>query len=211
MMIFTERQHDMGGLAVLFLIGLYLFLAIKVFKSAKTTLAKAIVLLLALLIPTADAIYGRIKLQQMCKAEGGLKVNRVVRGVEGFLADSADAGSLKAYGFGFLEGDSSPGKFYRFSKQDGQIVIEENVIPKSKFKLKLTTLDDKGERYWRQFYSIEAIPNGEVLATETQIGFRGGWAERLIALFSDSGGGSVALCNTAGLDHKKLILVTLKP
>lgn len=201
----------MGGLGALFVIGLYIFLAIKVFKSAKTTSAKAIAVLLILLIPTADAIYGRIKLQQMCKAEGGLKVYRVAEHVEGFMADTAGEDWVRQYGFQFSEGSSSPKIYYRFSMVNGKFTIEENVESKSKFKVKLTTLDNIGVLYWRQFYSIETIPSGEVLATETQIGFRGGWAERLIATFSDAGIGAVALCNSAGLDHKKLILATLKP
>lgn len=202
----------MGGLAVLALLGLYIFLAIKVFKAAKTTSAKVITLLLILLIPTADAIYGRIKLQQMCKAEGGLKVFRVAHGVEGFMADmSADEYMVKSHGYKFSEAESSTGKYYRVSMLNGNIVREDNVNLLSKFKVKETYLQNVGELYWQQLYSIEAIPSGEVLATETQIGFRGGWAERLVATFSDAGIGSVALCNSAGLDPRKLVLATLKP
>lgn len=201
----------MGGLAVLALLGLYIFLATKVFKAAKTTSAKAIAVLLILLIPTADAIYGRFKLQQMCQAEGGLKVYQVAEHVEGFMASTADGDWIRQYGYQFSEGNRSTGKYYRISKQFGQILVEENVEPKSKFIVKLTTLDNRGKLYWRQFYSIETIPNGEVLTTETQIGFRGGWAERLIATFSDAGIGAVALCNSAGLNSQKLILLTLKP
>ena len=201
----------MGGLAVLALLVLYGFLAMMVFNAAKTTSTKVIALLLILLIPTADAIYGRIKLQQMCKAEGGLKVYRVAHNVEGFMASTADGDWIRQYGYQFSEGYRSPGKYYRISKQSGQIVVEENVNPQSKFVEKLTTLDNNGGLYFRQYYSIETIPSGEVLATDTQIGFRGGWAERLIAVFSDAGIGAVALCNSTGLDYKKLILATLKP
>lgn len=200
----------MGGLAVLALLGLYIFLAIKVFKVAKTTSAKVITLLLALLIPTADAIYGRIKLQQMCKAEGGLRVYRVVQDVEGFMG-YAEEEMITKYGYQFVESCDSTRNCYKFSKKNDDIVKEYNVTPQSKFKVKLITLDNKGELYWRQLYSIDSISDSEILATETNIGFRGGWAERLIALFSDSGGGSVAVCNSAGLDPQKLVIAALKP
>lgn len=201
----------MGGLAILSLLGVYFFLATKVFKVAKTTPTKVIVLLFALLIPTADAIYGRIKLQQMCKAEGGLKVYRVAHGVEGFMADgSPDIELVKNYGYQFSEGSGRHAKYDRVSMLNGKIVREENVSLKSKFKVKLTTLDNRGNLYWRQVYSVETIPNGEILATDTNIGFSGGWAERLIAAFSDSGGGSVAVCKNTGLDPQKLVITVLK-
>lgn len=185
----------MGGIAVIALLGFYIFLAIKVFNAAKTTLVKVIALLLILLIPTADAIYGRIKLQQMCKAEGGLKVYRVAKGVEGFMASSTDELTLKKYGFQFSEGESSPGKYYRFSKQNDQIVIEENVIPRSKYRLYFKRIGWVEDTYMRDQFVVEEVAKKEILATDTQIAFNGGWAERLIALFSDAGGGGVSWCS----------------
>jgi len=62
----------MGGLAVLLLLGFYLWGAYKIVRLAKPRWAKALVILVVILIPTADAVYGRIKLRQMCEAEGGL-------------------------------------------------------------------------------------------------------------------------------------------
>lgn len=184
----------MGGLAVLFLLGLYLVLAVTVIVKVKPLWAKGLVLLAALSIPTADAMYGRIKLQQMCKAEGGLKVYRVAKHVEGFMASSTDEFMLNKYGFQFSEGESSPRKYYRFSKQNDSIVIEENVTPKSKYQLFQTYGDDKSV-YRRSQYSIEDISSGEVLATDIRLTFKGGWAERFLAQFSDAGVGNVAWCS----------------
>lgn len=52
----------MGGLGVLFVIGLYIALTIVAIVKVKPVWVKGLVLLAALLIPTADAVYGRIKL-----------------------------------------------------------------------------------------------------------------------------------------------------
>lgn len=181
----------MGGLAVLFLIGLYFVLAVIAIVKVKPVWAKGLVLLAALLIPTADAVYGRYKLQQMCAAEAGLKVYRVVHGVKGFMKDSASEGWLKKYGYQFIEAKNSP-NYYRFSQQNGLIIREDNVTPKSKYRLRQSY--DDTSIYRRSQYLIEDIVTGEILATDTMLTFEGGWAERFLAQFSDSGGGNVAWC-----------------
>ncbi len=165
----------MGGLAVLFLIGLYFILAVIAIVKVKPVWTKGVVLLVALLIPTADAVYGRYKLKQMCADEAGLKVYRVAERVEGFMG-YADEEMITKHGYQFVEEKNSP-NYYRLSKQNGQIIREANIAPKSKFKVKLTTIMNEEDIYWRQFYVIESVPNEEILATETQIGFRGGWVE----------------------------------
>lgn len=201
----------MGGLAVVFFLGLYFVLAIVAILKVKPVWAKGLVLLAALLTPTVDAVYGRYKLKQMCEVEGGLKVYRVVEHVEGFMASAADDYYIKRYGYRFVEAEKSLNKYYRVSRQNEQIIREENVIPLSKFKASLGDLEPIGRLYWRQKYLIEAVPDGEVLAADTQIGFRGGWAERFLAQFSDAGVGSVALCNSVGFNSEKLITRILRP
>ena len=205
----------MGGLAVLALLGFYIFLAIKVFKAAKTTSTKAIALLLILLIPTADAIYGRIKLQQMCKAEGGLKVYRVAHNVEGFADDNAGSDYwVKEHGYQFIEELATNGLTVRWSRQNDQTVVEEKTYPKSKYQVSLKRIGWINDPYLREQDVVEEIASNEILATDTQIAFNGGWAERLIALFSDAGGGTVAWCDNVASDNwqrkVKLILTTLK-
>lgn len=184
----------MGGIGFLLVIILYIVGSAALVAKAPTLKYKIVALLAVLLIPSADAIYGRTKLNQMCAAEGGLKVYRVAQGVEGFMASSTDEFMLNKYGFQFSEGESSPRKYYRFSKQNDSIVIEENVTPKSKYRLFQTYGDDKSV-YRRSQYSIEDISSGEVLATDIRLTFKGGWAERFLARFSDAGVGNVAWCS----------------
>jgi hypothetical protein len=201
----------MGGLSVLALLGLYIFLAITVFNAAKTTSAKAIVLLLALLIPTADAIYGRIKLQQMCKAEGGLKVYRVAEHVEGFMG-YADEEMITKYGYQFVESCDVSKNCYKFSKKNEDVVKEYKVTPKSKYRLRLIYGNNK-DIYNHTQYIIEDIATSEVLATDTALAFRGGWVERFLDRLDGDVGDNVALCSNLPdslIRIKNLIISTLK-
>jgi len=183
----------MGGLAVLFLLGFYCLLTLIALIYIRPLWAKAIVLILALLIPTADAVYGRFKLKQMCEAEAGLKVYKVARNVEGFMDDSADEIWIRQYGYQFSEGDSSPQIYYRISKKNGQFVREDNVTPKSEYQVQLKKIGSTKDTYMRRQYLIKKIANGEILAMNTQVAFNGGWAERLIALFSPRRAHSLAV------------------
>lgn len=201
----------MGGLAVLALLGFYIFLAIKVFNAAKTTSAKVIALLLILLIPSADAIYGRIKLQQMCKAETGLKVYRVVQGVEGFMG-YADEEMITKYGYQFVESCDSTRSCYKFSKQNEDIVKEYNVAPKSKYRLRLIYGNNK-DIYNHSEYIIEDIVTSEVLATDAALAFKGGWIERFLDHLDGDVGDNVELCSNIPdslIRIKNLITSTLK-
>lgn len=201
----------MGGLAVLFLLLGYLALTVFAVIKNKLLWAKGLVLLTALLIPTADAVYGRYKLKQMCKAEAGLKVHKVVHNVEGFMG-YADEGMITKHGYQFVEEKNSP-NYYRVSKQNGQIVREDNVTPKSKYRLNQTRGDDKSI-YRRSQYLIEDIATGEISATDTRLTFKGGWAERFLAQFSDAGVGNVASCSDNPYPEiriENLVKSTLKP
>ena len=204
----------MGGLAVLFLLSIYFVITVLVVVKVKGLPYKAVALLVMLLIPTADAIYGRYKLKQMCAAEAGLKVYKVAHNVDGFMNDSVpDESLVKSHGFQFSEGSGYKSKYSRAYLRDGNVVREENIHPHSRYIVKLTNLESyRGSNiFWAQFYSIEDSTKKELLGKNTQLGFRGGWAERLLALFSDAGGGAVAVCNSSGLNRQELILSTLKP
>ena len=182
----------MGGLAVLFLLGIYIFIAYKVVGLAKSKALKAVALAVILLIPTADAIYGRIKLKQMCAAKDRVTVNRIIEHVDGFLDDSAHEYWIKEYNYKFSEGESSPRKYYRMSSQNGQIIRDDNVSLQSKYRLRITHDDRHGNIYDQTILIIESIDGGEVLATRVGWVFRGGWIERLIASLVASRGSAGA-------------------
>ncbi len=197
----------MGGLAILLLIGLYIGVAVWAVRRQKSTRNKVIALVIALLIPSADAIIGRIYLQHLCDTEGGLKVYRVVEGVEGFMEQGATTDYwVKNYGYQFTESKTSTGNNYRFSRQNGKIIVEENIVPKSKYLVKF---ESRGadNLFGRSVYLIEEINSKELLAIDFAIFFGGGWAERFLAQFSDAGAGNVAFCK-GPLVNRRVNIVT---
>lgn len=180
----------MGGLLVLALIAGYVWGAVKLFKHVRLNWAKALVVVTAILIPTADAVYGRIKLKQMCEAEGGLHIYRVVDGVEGFddPTDEPREGSIKTDGYKFVEGEELGGKRSRLSLQpDGKVIREIGVVPVSEYVYEM----DKGnfhDTYHRTETRIRTRSSGEVLSRAVNIRYAGGWAERFVnGLYAASG------------------------
>lgn len=186
----------MGGLAVLWLTAVYLLIAIWATYRAHPHWMKLLVALGFLLLPTADAVYGRIKLRQMCAAEGGLKVYKTVEGVEGLYVGRfrPDPTWITNYGYRFIEGKDSSGKYRRLSRgPDGKIIEEKDVVPKSRYQLEYLG-GDFGAGYAYDEQRIRDLQTNEILARARNISYEGGWAERFIAMFSDSGSGFAGAC-----------------
>lgn len=204
----------MGGLAAIFFIGLYIAIAYWVFKRCGGSNFRWLVLALAVLIPSGDAVVGRLYLKQLCTKEGGLKVYRVAEHVDGFMEQLGTDYWVSVGSYRYSEDFPINGKVTRYERQDGQIVQMDNVLPQSQYRVRRQHIGSHNDRYRRSVFLVEGIPNGEILATDTQIAFNGGWVERFIALFSDSGGGSVAWCTNTELDpvvrHRRLVSSTLK-
>lgn len=200
----------MSGLGILLVIVFYVGLSLLLIIKVKPIWVKIIVLAMAILWPTADAVYGRYKLKQMCEAEGGVKIYRVAHNVKGFMTNVADSSYIQNYGYQFVEANGKRGTYYRVSLQGGEIVMENKVVPISKFQVKFTR-PDRTKEYRRYTYSIETFPNGdETLATTTNISFRGGWAEKFLAKFAGGGGAAIS-CSKKSIDRRALILSVLKP
>lgn len=201
----------MGGLLVLALIGGYIWGASKLFKHVQPHWKKALVVIAAILLPTADAVYGRIKLKQMCEAEGGLHIYRVVDGVEGFGDPKSrpTEGWVTKYGYRFVEGREANGKNSRLTlKPDGMVYREVGVAPMSEFEydMRLGGLDDI---YLRIEQVVRVRNTGEVLGRSVNISYAGGWFERFVS-------GLYAARGTAGtcgpsVSNTELITKTLKP
>jgi len=201
----------MGGLAVLFFIALYLVIAFKVVGKFKASRYKWMVVALVVLIPSGDAVVGRIYLKYLCAKEGGLKVYRVAEHVEGFMGNGTHNDYwVKERGYQFAEDRPVSGMTTRYSNKNGQIIREDNVLPNSRYKLSLLNFGQVKHFYMRQQYVLETMNSGEILATDNQIYFNGGWAEKFLAAFSDAGGGSVARCDNSRLDYENLVTSVLK-
>jgi hypothetical protein len=180
----------MGGLLVVALIAVYVWGAAKLFRRIGPYWAKALVAIAAILIPTADAAYGRIKLNQMCEAEGGLHIYRVVDGVEGFLDPGSEPheGWLKTLGYLFVEGKGARGEFSRLSLNvDGGVLREEEVTPKSKYVFE-TKRGSPDDIYYRVEQSVRVRDSQELLGRAVNIAYRGGWFERFVSgLYASKG------------------------
>lgn len=201
----------MGGLLVLVLIGSYVWGATKLFKRTGTHWAKALIVVTAVLIPTADAVYGRIKLKQMCEAEGGLHIYRVVEGVEGF--DDPESrpteGWLTKHGYRFVEGREPSGKRSRLSlNPDGTILREVDITPKSNFQYDMA-LGNPRDIYVRIEQSVRVSNSGEILGRSVNISYAGGWFERFVnGLYAARG--TAGTCG-ANVPNTELITKTINP
>jgi len=65
----------MAGILLLIIFSAYLMLAFWLMDKAKTFRKKGLILILLILIPTADEIYYSYKLSNLCQSEAGLRVN----------------------------------------------------------------------------------------------------------------------------------------
>lgn len=200
----------MGGIGFLLVIILYIVGSAALVAKAPTLKYKIVVLLAVLLIPKADAIYGRMKLDQMCEADGGLKIFKQPHNIEGYMTDFDQANDydVKNGKFKFSESEAKYGRCNRVSMQNGELVYEKDVAPISKYKNgwgETVKLDDA---YEYTDAIIETYPEGEVVTRFRGYSFRGGWAERFLGSFADAGPDRVR-CERRGLDPYELLL-TLK-
>ncbi len=201
----------MGGLLVIALIAGYVWGAFKLCKHAQPYWKKALVVIAAILIPTADAVYGRIKLKQMCEAEGGLHIYRVAEGVEGF--DDPSGRPLEEwitqYGYHVIEGTELSGKHSRLSLQtDGKIIREVGVTPTTEYIYERNRGDSQ-DIFDRNGSHIRVRGTGEILSHYINISYAGGWFERFVAaLYAQRGNGGN--CGPIVSKHE-LITKTLKP
>lgn len=102
----------MGGLAVLLIIAAYIGLACAIAYKIKSKKWKIVAIVAAILVPTTDAVVGRLYLQHLCATKGGFKIYRVVEGVEGFYDGRWRPTSewLTKYEYRFVEGKDLDGK-----------------------------------------------------------------------------------------------------
>jgi hypothetical protein len=203
----------MGGLGVMILVGLYIWAAYVLVRRSKPRWGKALVAAIFLLVPTADAVYGRIRLKQMC-AESGLKIYKTVEGVDGFLDHMRPLEDvLTRYGFEFVEGRDLSGRIARISRsQDGKVLVEKDVTPKSSYRYEVSSAE-LGRGYVAGEHRIRDLRTNEVLARALNYSYEGGWAERFLARFTGSGSAYAGSCHegAAGSWRGQIIRETLKP
>ncbi|MEO8628243.1 MAG: hypothetical protein ABI612_09100 [Betaproteobacteria bacterium] len=204
----------MGALLILFLAGVYVWVGVRLLRSFSTLAGKLVTLLVLILIPSADGIYGRIKLKQMCEAQGGLKILRPVEGAKGFRDQHfrPEKEWITKYGYQFIEGRGPDGRPARVSRQaDGTITTEHDVIPISEYASE-EEAGDLGWGYRYGEYRIINIQTNEKLGVFKTFTYDGGWIERAIGhLYGSKGSANGCGYGDSWQITLKLIQETLQP
>jgi hypothetical protein len=207
----------MGGLGFLLTIILYVVIAVFAIRAFKRRRAKIIAAVIAVLLPTMDAVIGRTYLSHLCETEGGLVVNKVDHEAKGFRilggvfsgheSDDSLRAWLSEHRVSYIEGE------YRKDGTVDRVWLENGVIKRERNVLSWSTIEvaympaDVDELYPRDVYVARNVLTGEVLGTYTLIGFRGGWAEHSLGWFSDAGPGVVSWCQVPRGEDRRAELV----
>ena len=181
----------MGGLGILFVLGLYGLAAL--YALVKTPGWWRLATLAAvLLIPSADSLWAHyVTMPRVCK-DAGLKIYRKADKAEGLRLRTADESWVTKHGFPFVEGEAAPGQYYRISTQGDQIVRELNVKPTARYLSDSPSVSPaRGIRGTK--YRVLDVTTNEVIGELVDFGYGGGWAERFLTSFTDSGAGPIFL------------------
>lgn len=183
----------MGGLAILLIVVLYITLAVWLIVRMKGWRRKAVVGLIAFLLPTADGYLGRRYVEYLCAKDGGLKVYRVVKDVEGVLGLAPDSQTLKRTGYRFIEyagSFSDPKRAIRRIERlpEGQILEGFDTKPRAKYAVEWK-LGGTGfpSNVAISDMQIRELASDEVMARFRKYSGGAGWAERFLASFTGAG------------------------
>lgn len=183
----------MGGLAILLIVVLYIALAVWLVVRVKGWRRKAAVGLIAFVLPTADGYFGRKYVEHLCAKDGGLKVYRVVKDVDGVLGLAPDRQTLKRTGYRFIEIDRAtvdPKRAYwRIERlPDGQVVEGFAAKPRARYKVE-KHFGGTGfpTRIAISDLQVRELASGEVTARFRMYSGGVGWAERFLAAFTGAG------------------------
>lgn len=144
-------------------------------------IARIVVLLTFVLIPTWDIIPGKLYFDHLCRTEGGLKIYKTVEGVEGFYyfpGAEFRQEALDQYGYKYVEAGTAA-SFYRYSLKDGGLAKEKINQLSSKYGVQLLNTD----LFWNITKYSEIIVNlqtKETLATKRQFYYPGNWVQQKV-------------------------------
>lgn len=225
----------MGGLGLLIAIALYVSLAIFVVWRTPKAWGKALAVAAVILLPTADAWWGRhVTLPELCK-DAGLKVFKQPAKQQGLMYRGAlypdgdwerarsrypeangmywrGEAEIRKYDLGFVEDLPKDGTSERLSLVDGKVVRESKVTPRAKY-VKSWWIEvpiGLGKNFGGSEMRIEDRQTGEVISRYRQYSFGGGWAERFLGGFADSGPQGVGCPLSKAEDFQFLVQKTFE-
>ncbi len=199
----------MGGLLVLFLMVLYVWIALKIMRRVQPMWGKAVLVLAFILIPTADEIYYRTKLNAYCKHEAGFKIYQQVSKQQGLVDDSAVYPDyLELYPVKFVESQNKVnGLVRRFGRlPDESIKLSEADIFSAKYEFIRKRINT--QVFLESQYSIVDRSTGKSLGSLSNLNYYGGWFQRgLLGNIADSGPTLISNCgyNETAKDSYELV------
>lgn len=212
----------MTGLIVLGIFIVYVAIAIGITATVKGAW-KLLVIAVFILIPTWDIIPGKIALARYCEEEGGIKINRSVDGVDGFV--SIGGGAYEEYftkfGYKYIEivkvvrdprtNNVVGTEYWQVTLgSDGRLKERRVDHPSSKYAYKEAPRLGEGRMAFgivRNVDSIVDLQTNETLATRTEIYWRGNWLQRYASPILGSGG----YCEKDRAEVGKFYVETLGP
>jgi hypothetical protein len=203
----------MGGLLIILSVGGYVWITSKLLLRARGVLLRATIVIAALLIPTTDAVYGRIKLQELCDSSGGVRAIRTAEDVEGLFSNLLGESLIRRIGYTYVETpDLKAGAYIRYVRQaTGQIEKEKALDLRSKYELRFTPGNPK-DNYMIDTLRVVSRDTDEVLGAALLYSYSGGWVERLIAsVFASRATAGTCDLNDPILTAEFLVSATLKP
>lgn len=203
----------MAGLFLILIVVMYALAARWLLTKTKPVWAKALVLIAAILLPIADDMYYRRKLDAYCQNEAGFKIYQQVSRKEGLVDNSASGHGedyLKITPVAFVEWTNVKNgeiRYWRTGRlSDGNFKTSEVTKFSAPYEYK------RVEERIGGFVEVQLMVTG--LHSEMPIGllktrnYYGGWFYRsVLGTFSDGGAVLVANCEYGGAskDHIELI------
>lgn len=204
---------------ILLALGIYIIISLGVawffyhlFESPRAKKrAAGVVMIIALLIPTADHFVGYLILEYYCYREAGVKIYETVTGVEGYYDFTGWAKEDAWYqGYNYVERwDSIEKSYLHYSFDDKGELIETKIQkPISRYAYQDQT-KYLGNGIWLTHMSVLNLKTKRLLATQSFYGYGGGWVMRKLS--KAGGSGDFGSCGREYFYFSDFIKTVLKP